>query len=144
MRSNVYLFAAAILAATSIPALATEMAIGDDNTIVIYSDAYADTTQDATYGNPYSETYASSEEVTYLVETAPARMEFVEVPADISTYSPEMTYSSETIYGSELTYAPETVEATYAGESIEDAPMSMTETIDGIVYETVIATPQTY
>lgn len=143
MRSNVYLFAAAILAATSIPALAlaTEMATGDDNNIVIYSDAYVDTAQDATYGNPYSETYASSEEVTYLVETAPERMEFVEVPADITTYSPEMTYSSETTYGSELTYASETGEATYA---VEDAPMSMIETIDGIVYETVIATPQTY
>jgi len=144
MRSNVYLFATAILAVTSIPALATEMAIVDDNTIVVYGDAYVDTAQDAAYGNPYSDSYESSEEVIYLEETAPARMEFVEIPVDIMTYSPEMTYSSEATYGSELTYDSETVDATYTIESVEDAPMSMTETIDGIVYETIVATPQTY
>lgn len=143
MRSNVYLFATAIIAATSIPAFATEMLVGD-NSVVVYSDAYAETAYDATHANPYSDTYASNEEVIYLEEAAPVELEYVETPADVLTYSPEITYSSETTYGPELTYAPEAIESINAVENIEEAPMSMTETIDGIIYETVIATPQTY
>ena len=131
MRSSVYLFATAILAATSIPALATEMMTGESS-VVVYGDAYVGTAHDAAYGNPYGETYASSEEAIYLEEAAPADVEYVEAPAEILTYSPE------------ITYAPEAVESLYAVEEIEQAPMVTTETIDGIVYETVNAPAQTY
>ena len=143
MRSSVYLFATAIIAATSTSAFATEMMIADSG-VIVYGDAHTETAHETAYGNPYSEAYTAGEEVIYLDEATSIEGDYSASPADVLTYSPEIPYSSETTYGAELAYAPETVESTYAVEGIEDAPMSITETIDGIVYETVIASPQTY
>ena len=128
MRSSVYLFATAIIAATSTSAFATEMMIADSG-VIVYGDAHTETAHDTAYGNPYSEAYTAGEEVIYLDEATSIEGDYSASPADVLTYSPEIPYSSET---------------TYAVEGIEDAPMSITETIDGIVYETVIASPQTY
>ena len=69
MRSNVYLFATAILAATSAPALSTEMAISDTPVIV-----YDATPYDAAYAAPSGDGYIPAEGIIYTDDTVPAEM----------------------------------------------------------------------
>ncbi len=140
MRSSVYLFAVAIIAATSTPALATEMAI-EDSSIATYSDAYAETTYEAGYSTPYSENYVSGEEVVFIDETTPVEVTAIDAPL-LEASLVEAEYIATP---SDFTaFAPEFVESAYPVENIADTSVTMSETIDGIVYETVIATPQTY
>lgn len=96
MHSSGYLLIATLIAATSTPSFATEMALGD-SAIVVYGDAYDGTAHDAAYGNPYSDTFFSSEGVVIMQEAA-----YVATPINIAAYSPEAVaalYAVESIDG---------------------------------------------
>ncbi len=136
MRSNVYLFATAILAATSAPALSTEMAISDTPVIV-----YDATPYDAAYAAPSGDGYIPAEGIIYTDDTAPAEMLSTDI---IAIEAPAIELEYVTAATDIPAYASEQVETIHADDHIADTPVSVTETIDGIVYETVIDPSQTY
>lgn len=122
MRRHVYLFAAALGAVTSTPVLSSELTIGDSNYIV-YEDTYA-AAPDAAYG----ETGMSVGNIVYVDEGTAIQPDIFAVPDDATSYGTN------------------TVEEIYSIDGMESAEgdVIMTETIDGIVYETVASPAQTY
>lgn len=126
MRPCPYLLATAMIAMTSIPASAIEMAIGD-SAMVVYGDAYAGTAHDAAYGNPYGGSYISSEEVIFVEEAATMEIAPVDaLPMKTALVKAEYFAAPEDF----LTYSLEAVEAIYSA--------------DGIVDETVMEQAQVY
>ncbi len=122
MRKNVYLLAAAIVAVAVTPVLSSEVTIGD-STFITYDENYVTAAPDAAFGDTYV-----AGDIVYIDEATMEQAEY-----------------SVPIYD-QFGYSAESVEQVYAIDGIDmaqDVP-SMTETIDGIVYETVAAPAQTY
>ena len=122
MRSSVYLFAAAFVAATSAPAFASELIIGD-TAVIVYEDAYAEPQPEWAYGD----VTVSGDAIVYADDGVTVQPDYIAASDD------------------QIIYIDETAEPVYAVDGIEAGEdVMMTETIDGIVYETIAAPAQTY